>query len=62
MTEVRRLARRFDAASLDGGHVHDERGFGDLTLPRRVSVGWWFGTPRYEPFVEATVLDAEVGA
>jgi hypothetical protein len=33
--------------------------FGDLTLPSEVSVGWWWGTPRYEPFFEATVLDAE---
>lgn len=44
-----------------GSHVHEERRFGDLTLPSRVSVGWTFETPRYEPFYEA-VLGAEVGA
>ena len=33
--------------------------FGDLVLPSRVTVGWWFGTPRYEPFFEATILSAE---
>lgn len=42
-----------------GGHIHEERRFGDLVLPSRVSVGWWYGTPRYQPFFEATVLSAE---
>ena len=42
-----------------GGEFHAERRFGDLTLPSEVSVGWWWGTPRYEPFFEATILDVE---
>ena len=42
-----------------GGDVHAERRFGDLVLPSRVTVGWWYGTPRYTPFFEATVLSAE---
>jgi hypothetical protein len=42
-----------------GGEIHAERRFGDLILPSEVSVGWWWGTPRYEPFFEATILDAE---
>jgi hypothetical protein len=41
-----------------GGHVHAERRFGCLTLPSRLTVGWWFETPRFKPFFEATVLDA----
>ena len=46
-----------------GGHVHAERTFGGLTVPSRLSVGWWFGTPRYEPFFEAEITDlAQVGA
>lgn len=28
-------------------------------LPSRVTVGWWYGTPRYKPFFEATILNAE---
>jgi hypothetical protein len=35
-----------------GGEIHVERRFGDLILPSEVSVGWWWGTPRYEPFFE----------
>ena len=42
-----------------GGDIHAERRFGELTLPSRVTVGWWFGTPRYVPFFEAEVLAAE---
>ena len=40
-----------------GGHVRAERRFDDLVLPSAVSVGWWFGTPRFSPFFEATILD-----
>ncbi len=40
-----------------GGHVQAEHTFGALTVPSRVSVGWWFGTPRYEPFFEAEITD-----
>ena len=42
-----------------GGEIHAERRFGDLILPSEVSIGWWWGTPRYEPFFEATILNAE---
>lgn len=42
-----------------GGEIHAERRFGDLTLPSRVTVGWWFGTPRFAPFFEVDILDAE---
>lgn len=41
-----------------GAEVASERRFGDVVIPSRVSVGWWFGTPRYAPFFEATILDA----
>lgn len=41
-----------------GGIMEAEHSFGDLTLPSRVTVGWWFGTPRYEPFFRAEILDA----
>lgn len=40
-----------------GGHIRRERRFGDLVLPSEVSVGWWFGTPRFVPFFEAGILD-----
>jgi hypothetical protein len=42
-----------------GGTVEEERRFGHLTLPSRVSVGWWFGTPRCTPFFTATISGAE---
>jgi hypothetical protein len=42
-----------------GAGIHAEQRFGEFTLPSRVTVGWWFGTPRYEPFFEATILSAE---
>jgi hypothetical protein len=42
-----------------GGHVYAEQRFGSFTLPSRVSVGWWFGTPRYAPFFDATILSIE---
>jgi hypothetical protein len=38
-----------------GGDVHAERRFGDVLVPSRVTIGWWFGTPRYAPFFEATI-------
>ena len=25
----------------------------------RLRVGWWYGTPRYKPFFDASVLTAE---
>jgi hypothetical protein len=41
-----------------GGEVLDEARFGDLVLPSHVRVGWWFGTPRWEPFFEARITAA----
>jgi len=38
-----------------GGEIHAERRFGDLLLPSRASVGWWFQTPRYAPFFHAEI-------
>ena len=42
-----------------GGDVLAEHSFGDVTIPSRVSIGWWYGTPRYKPFFEATIIAAE---
>jgi hypothetical protein len=39
-----------------GCEVRAERRFGDLVVPWALTVGWWFGTPRYAPFFEADVL------
>ena len=44
-----------------GGRVSASRRFGDFVLPSRVSVGWWFGTPRFVPFFEADIVDATPG-
>jgi len=41
-----------------GGDIHAERRFGTLLLPSEVTIGWWYGTPRYQPFFEASILDA----
>lgn len=41
-----------------GGVVRAERRFGDLTLPSSLSVGWWFATPRFDPFFEAEIISA----
>jgi hypothetical protein len=40
-----------------GCEVRSERRFGDLVVPCALTVGWWFGTPRYVPFFEADVLE-----
>jgi uncharacterized protein DUF6544 len=42
-----------------GGSMQAERAFGDVTLPSRVLVGWWFGTERWAPFFDAEILSAE---
>jgi hypothetical protein len=44
-----------------GGETEGEVRFGELVLPRSLRAGWWFGTPRYEPFFEASILDARLG-
>ncbi len=41
-----------------GGDIHAERRFADVVLPSQVTVGWWYGTPRYKPFFEAEVTAA----
>ena len=38
-----------------GCEVHAERRFGGLVIPSRLSVGWWFDTPRSTPFFRARV-------
>jgi hypothetical protein len=38
-----------------GCEARAERRFGDVVVPSSVTVGWWFGTPRYAPFFEADV-------
>lgn len=45
-----------------GGEVLEDRRFGDVTIPSRISIGWWYGTPRYRPFFEATITAAEPSA
>jgi hypothetical protein len=40
-----------------GSEVRAERRFGDLVVPSEVTVGWWFGTPEYEPFFTARIED-----
>jgi hypothetical protein len=44
-----------------GGHLKEERRFGDYTIPTQVSVGWWYGTERYarHEFFRATIHSAE---
>jgi hypothetical protein len=41
-----------------GGTLSAERRFGELVLPSEITVGWWFGTPRYAPFFQATIQTA----
>jgi hypothetical protein len=43
-----------------GCEVHEEARFGGLTIPSRLSAGWWFGTPRYAPFFEARITGVAV--
>jgi hypothetical protein len=40
-----------------GCDARSERRFGDVVVPSALTVGWWFGTPRYAPFFEADVLE-----
>jgi hypothetical protein len=42
-----------------GCEVHAERRFGELVIPSRLSVGWWFGTPRHQPFFTAEIQRVE---
>jgi hypothetical protein len=38
-----------------GADVHAERTFGGVTVPSRLTAGWWHGTDRWAPFFEAEV-------
>lgn len=31
----------------------------DLVIPSRLTAGWWYGTPRYDPFFQAEVTAAQ---
>jgi len=39
--------------------AHAERRFGDVVVPGEVTVGWWFGTPRWAPFFKASIRSLE---
>ena len=41
-----------------GADVHEERRFGDLVVPSRVTAGWNYGTDNYSPFFKATITTA----
>ena len=41
-----------------GADVHEERRFGDLVIPSRVTAGWHYGTDNYSPFFKATITTA----
>jgi hypothetical protein len=42
-----------------GADAHAERRFGDIVIPSRLTAGWWYGTPRYDPFFNAEIHAAE---
>lgn len=42
-----------------GALVHEERRFGDLVVPSRLTAGWWFDQPQWWPFFECEVMSAE---
>jgi hypothetical protein len=42
-----------------GCEVAGERRFGAVTVPSEVTVGWWFGTPRWAPFFRASIHSLE---
>ena len=41
-----------------GADVHEERRFGDVVIPSRVTAGWNYGTDGYSPFFKATITTA----
>ncbi|HEX2300587.1 MAG TPA: DUF6544 family protein [Pseudonocardiaceae bacterium] len=49
------LARRRFGYLPCGGVIHAERCFGDLVVPSKITVGWWFGTDRFTPFFRAEI-------
>jgi hypothetical protein len=44
-----------------GADIHAERRFGDVVIPSQLSVGWWYRTPRYQPFFEAEITSVRTG-
>jgi len=44
-----------------GAEIEGEERFGGITLPSSVKVGWWFGSPSYEPFFVARIVHARAG-
>jgi hypothetical protein len=43
-----------------GGDIGAERRFGAVTIPSRLTVGWWYGTPRYTPFFMCEITDLHI--
>lgn len=43
-----------------GVDVEAERSFGQLTIASRITAGWSYGTPRYQPFFTAEIASATV--
>jgi hypothetical protein len=43
-----------------GARILAEQRFGDYVIPSHVNVGWWYGTPHYEPFFDALVTKYEL--
>jgi hypothetical protein len=41
-----------------GADMHEERRFGDLVIPSRLTAGWNYGTDKYSPFFKATITTA----
>ncbi|HET6867015.1 MAG TPA: DUF6544 family protein [Solirubrobacteraceae bacterium] len=41
-----------------GADMHEERRFGDLVIPSRVTAGWNYGTDGYNPFFKAMITAA----
>jgi hypothetical protein len=44
-----------------GADIHAERRFANALVPSELTVGWWYGTERYQPFFEAVIQDARPG-
>jgi hypothetical protein len=42
-----------------GCEIHANRRYGDLVIPSSLTVGWWFGTPRYAPFFDVKIDHVE---
>jgi hypothetical protein len=42
-----------------GADVEAERRFGAVTIPSRMTAGWWHGTEKWAPFFRCEVVEAE---